>query len=369
MTQFSAFDAAMMAKALRLAEQGQFLARPNPRVGCVITQQNTIVGEGYHQCFGQPHAEVNALLQAGAAAQGATTYVTLEPCAHVGKTPPCAQALIDAGVQRVVCAMRDPNPRVDGGGFQLLQQAGIEVRYGLMASSAAELNRGFIKRMSHGLPWVRVKLAQSLDGRTAIASGESQWITARAARADVQQLRARHDAIISGSGTHLADDPSYTVRFSDWLTPPPARVQQQFRQPLRVVLDRRQQLNLTSKFFSIAEPIWWVTQAQPKTGLPPHVKWQGWDASQGLLGLLRELAAAECNEVLVEAGSALAGAFMQQGLVDELIVYQAPKLLGHLAQPLLDWPLTTMAEAHDLRLLDARAVGRDWRFTFCAHDD
>ncbi len=365
-SEFSSIDAQMMARALRLAEQGGVLARPNPRVGCVLWRDGQIVGEGFHQCFGEAHAEVNALAQAGERARGATAYVTLEPCAHTGKTGPCAKALIEAGVAKVVCAMRDPNPKVDGGGFNLLEQAGIEVSYGLMESEAVSLNRGFIMRMTQGRPLVRLKMAISVDGRTAMASGESQWITGSAARADVQLWRARSDAIITGTGTLALDNPSLNVRLDELAKPLSDTDLNRFRQPLRILIDRRARANLKQGFFQITSPIWWVGETEVQQRLAEHIERKlipG--AGEAFLNQLLKLCAAhECNEVLVEAGSVLAGEFLRAGLVDELVVYMASKLMGSDGRPLAILPLSSMEQAVNLTLSDCRMVGNDLRLIY-----
>ncbi|WMS86669.1 bifunctional diaminohydroxyphosphoribosylaminopyrimidine deaminase/5-amino-6-(5-phosphoribosylamino)uracil reductase RibD [Pleionea litopenaei] len=366
MTLFSSFDSAMMARALRLAEKGVYLARPNPRVGCVLTRDERVIGEGYHRVFGQAHAEIEALRQVDDSARGATAYVTLEPCAHQGKTGPCALALIEAGVTRVVCAMRDPNPRVDGGGFALLQDAGVQVDSGLMESEARALNPGFIKRMTQNLPRVTVKLAQSLDGRTAMASGESQWITGPAARLDVQRMRASSDAIMTGSGTFLADNPSLNVRSELWDKLDNQPDWDLFRQPLRVLIDRQGQANLAQKFFRIDSPIWWVTDSQKALTEQDlsHVTRLPWTEAVGIRGVLKQLADAQCNDVMVEAGSRLAGVLLQQGFVDELVIYQAAKIMGSTARPLVEWPMDKMEQAQPLKLLDCRHLGEDLRLRY-----
>ncbi|WP_205859095.1 bifunctional diaminohydroxyphosphoribosylaminopyrimidine deaminase/5-amino-6-(5-phosphoribosylamino)uracil reductase RibD [Pleionea sediminis] len=366
MAEFSAFDANIMAHALRLAEKGIFLARPNPRVGCVIVKDEQIIGEGFHQAFGEAHAEVNALRQAGDGAKGATAYVTLEPCAHHGKTPPCAQALIDAGISEVICAMRDPNPRVDGGGFHMLKQAGIAVKYGLMTQEAELLNPGFIKRMTQRKPWVRVKVAISVDGRTAMASGESQWITGEQSRRDVQRLRARHDAIITGSGTLALDNPSMNVRLNELGEEFEKKAFSAFRQPVRILIDRQARANLSQRFFSIESPIWWVGDKHPDVNLPEHVERKQVPGSgkEFLSQLLTLCATNECNEVLVEAGSILAAEFIKAQLVDELIIYMAPKLMGSQARPMALLPFDTMEQALTLSLSDCRHFGDDIRLTY-----
>jgi diaminohydroxyphosphoribosylaminopyrimidine deaminase/5-amino-6-(5-phosphoribosylamino)uracil reductase len=366
MASFSAFDAEMMARALRLAERGLYLARPNPRVGCVITQNDQVVGEGYHQVFGQAHAEVNALKQAGSKARGGTAYVTLEPCAHQGKTGPCAAALINAGVNRVVCAMRDPNPKVDGGGFAMLQQAGISVDSGLMAQQAADLNPGFIKRMQQQRPLVRLKMAISADGRTAMASGESQWITGPDARQDVQRLRARHDAIITGRGTLVNDNPSLNVRLDEWAEPLTEQQLAHFKQPVRVLIDRQAKANLTQQFFKLTSPIWWVGDKDYLDRLPPHIERKKvvGNGADFFNNLLKQCAAHQFNEVLIEAGSKLAGQFIQAGLVDELVLYIAPKLMGANAMPLAALPFDAMEQSVSMQLTDCRQVGDDLKLTY-----
>lgn len=363
---FNAFDAEMMARALRLAERGRFLARPNPLVGCVLTQLNQIVGEGYHQVFGQAHAEVNALAQAGKKALGSTAYVTLEPCAHQGKTGPCATALINAGVKRVVCAMRDPNPKVDGGGFSMLQQAGISVDSGLMAEQAAALNVGFIKRMQQQRPLVRLKMAISADGRTAMASGESQWITGPAARRDVQRLRARHDAIITGRGTLINDNPSLNVRLDEWAEPLTEQQLAHFKQPVRVLIDRQATADISQQFFALTSPIWWVGEKDYLERLPSHIERKKivGNGADFFSNLLKQCAASQFNEVLIEAGSKLAGQFIQAGLVDELVLYIAPKLMGANAMPLAALPFDAMEQSVSMRLLDCRQVGDDLKLTY-----
>jgi len=356
MMPFDATDHALMARALRLAERGLYSARPNPMVGCVIAHGGEVVGEGWHPRTGEPHAEAFALRQAGERARGATAYVTLEPCAHHGRTPPCADALAEAGVARVVAAMRDPFPPVDGAGFARLQAAGIAVAAGLMEAQARELNRGYLARVTRGRPWVRIKLAASLDGRTAMASGESKWITGEPARADVQRWRARSGAILTGADTVLADDPALTVRLGD-ATP--------FQPPLRVVVD--------SGLRSLAA-------ARVRDGVAPTLYLHGPDAvvpsglqaefvalplRDGRIALdaaLQLLGARGINEVQVEAGPALCGALLHAGLVDELLLYQAPVLLGDRARPLLaGLGIDNMAARLPLRLIDDAVVGTDRR--------
>lgn len=357
---YSALDYAMMARALRLAARGLATTQPNPRVGCVIVQGDRVVGEGWHQRAGEAHAEVSALQMAGDQARGATAYVTLEPCAHQGRTPPCADALIAAGVARVVMAGKDPNPRVNGGGAARLEAAGVTVETGLMAAEARELNRGFLSRFERGRPWLRVKLAMSLDGRTALANGQSKWISGEAARADVQQWRARSSALLTGSGTVLADNPHLTVRLpalADGIAP---------FQPLRVVLDTGLATPATAHVLDGAAPTLMLhapdarraAYFKPVDCVPiPLV-----DRRLDLAAALRLLAERGCNEVQVEAGATLAGHCIASGLADELLVYVAPVLLGSDARALLTLPpITDMAARWKLRVVDQRMVGSDWR--------
>lgn len=358
-----------MAHALRLAERGRYTTMPNPCVGCVLVKAGRVIAEGWHYRAGQAHAEVHALGQVGADAQGATAYVTLEPCSHTGKTGPCSQALIDAGVARVVFAMEDPNPAVSGRGVERLRAAGIAVDGPLSEDDARALNPGFIKRMERKLPYVRCKLAMSLDGRTAMASGQSKWVTGRKAREDVQRLRARSCAIISGIDTVLRDNASLTVR-ADELQLANAEDAASL-QPLRVILDSSLRLTRNSEILNHSSPILLVHNGSADNqtriqGWPAHVELMALPGNDGridLPALLRQLAQRECNEVLVEAGATLTGAFLRRALLDEIIVYLAPKLLGSSARPLFDLPLNTMAAALPLKIRDMRAVGDDWRIT------
>ncbi|WP_193075494.1 bifunctional diaminohydroxyphosphoribosylaminopyrimidine deaminase/5-amino-6-(5-phosphoribosylamino)uracil reductase RibD [Pseudomonas sp. FME51] len=362
-------DRCLMARAIQLAAKGIYTTEPNPRVGCVLACDGEIVGEGWHVRAGEGHAEVNALAQAGERARGATAYVTLEPCSHFGKTPPCADALINAGVSRVVAAMQDPNPQVAGQGLARLRAAGIEVDCGLLESDARDLNPGFIKRMQQGLPWVRLKLAMSLDGRTAMASGESQWITGPQARADVQRLRARSGAVISGADSVLLDDSALTVRATELGLDAELATAAAASQPLRVLIDGRLRVPLQQRLFREVGPVL-VVCTDPQQRAADYLAQQielltlpGADGKVDLAALLRELAQRGCNEVLVESGAGLAGAFWRAGLVDELIVYMAPRLLGSRARPLLELPFDEMAEAMDLDVTDMRVIGGDWRIT------
>lgn len=355
MSTFTTLDHLHMALALRLAERGRFTTRPNPMVGCVIAHNDRVVGEGWHQRTGGPHAEVFALRQAGEEARGATAYVTLEPCAHYGRTPPCALALIEAGVSRVVAAMRDPFPKVDGGGFNLLREAGIEVAEGLMAAQARELNLGFLSRFERGRPWLRVKLAASLDGRTAMADGSSKWITGGAAREDVQHWRARAGAILTGADTVLADDPQLTVRMPDIDVIP----------PLRVVLDSRLRSLECARVREGGAPTLYLHDASvsaPDAADAEFASVPSVDGRLDLAAVLALLADRGINEVHTEAGATLCGALLAGGWVDELLLYQAPTLLGEQGRPLLTGlGIHAMEQQRRLRLVDQRQVGDDLR--------
>jgi len=374
-------DQRFMAQALRLAHRGLYTTDPNPRVGCVIVKDAEVVGAGWHQQAGGPHAEIHALQQVGEAGaeqtRGATAYVTLEPCSHHGRTGPCAEVLIAAGIRRVVVAMPDPNPEVAGQGLERLRQAGVEVETGIGQAEAEALNAGFISRMLRGRPLLRCKLAMSLDGRTAMATGESRWITSAAARQDVQRLRARSSAILTGIGTVLADDPALTVRAAAGEITP--LDDGQLRQPLRIVVDTQGRLPARSRLLQSPGPVLLATSADIAQVLDmqqfsssslsllavPLLK----DGHQGqqrldLTALLQALAAYELNEVLVEAGATLSGALLSAGLVDELVIYMAPKLMGNAARGLFDLPwLSNMAQCVDVDISDIRAVGRDIRIT------
>ncbi|WP_337155294.1 bifunctional diaminohydroxyphosphoribosylaminopyrimidine deaminase/5-amino-6-(5-phosphoribosylamino)uracil reductase RibD [Pseudomonas protegens] len=358
-------DAHYMARALELARKGRYSTHPNPRVGCVIVRDGQVVGEGWHVRAGEPHAEVHALRAAGELALGATAYVTLEPCSHHGRTPPCADALVNAGVARVVAAMQDPNPEVAGRGLQRLAQAGIDTHGGVLEGEARAINKGFLKRMEHGLPYVRVKLAMSLDGRTAMASGESQWITGPAARSAVQRLRAESSVVLTGADTVLADDARLTVRAAELGLDAEQTALAMSRPPLRVLIDGRLRVPLDAPFFK-AGPALVATCAaveEQYANGPECLIVPGPDGQVDLRRLLLELAARGVNEVLVEAGPRLAGAFAQQGLVDEYQIFVAGKFLGSSARPLLDWPLAQMSQAPLLKIIEMRAVGDDWRVT------
>lgn len=354
---FSVDDHRYMTQALRLAERGLYTTTPNPRVGCVIVKDGAVIGTGWHERAGGPHAEVHALREAGEEARGADAYVTLEPCSHHGRTPPCAEALVRAGVKRVVAAMTDPNPRVAGGGLALLRAQGIATASGLLEVEAHKLNPGFISRMTRGLPWVTAKMAASLDGGTALANGTSQWITGAAARSDVQHWRARSCAILTGIGTVLADDPQMTVREFDI-----------GRQPLRVVVDSQLRIPLNSRILQDGPTL--IACLAGQAARAEALRAQGVtvlelpavDGRVCLASLLRELAAREINEVLVEAGTQLNGALLAAGLVDELLLYYAPTLLGGDARSMFGLPaLTEMAQRIDLDILALDTVGRDIR--------
>ncbi len=374
---FTPEDAKFMARAIRLAEWGMNTTHPNPRVGCVLVNEGRIVGEGWHSYAGGPHAEIEALRVAGVASRGATAYVSLEPCSHHGKTPPCAEALIKAGVSRVVAAMADPNPLVAGRGLNMLEAADIETSAGLLESVAELINRGFCKRMRTGRPWVFSKLAMSLDGRTAMASGESRWITGLEARRDVHRLRARSSAILTGIETVLADDPAMTVR----LPPSPPEEQdvrhttlfETERQPARIVLDSRFRLPSSAKI--LASPgrvvvIGLETEARMAEGLRAagaevHLLPAGEDGRVDLRAVMELLGRLEFNEVMVEAGATLNGALLRSGLMDEWVVYLAPCILGDEGRGLFHLPgLSRMDDRFDLKMIESRQVGKDLRLTF-----
>ncbi len=365
-TEQNVLDAFYMARALELARKGVYSTHPNPRVGCVIVHEGQVVGEGWHVRAGEPHAEVHALRQAGEKAKGATAYVTLEPCSHHGRTPPCADALVNAGVGRVVAAMQDPNPDVGGRGLLRLMSAGIAVQSGVLENEARAINKGFLKRMEHGLPYVRVKLAMSLDGRTAMASGESQWITGPQARSDVQRLRAQSSVVLTGADTVLADSARLTVRPDELGLSAELAALAVTRPPLRVLIDGRLRVPLDAPFFKAGSALV-VTCAAASARERYHE--EGHEmlalASSGghvdLRKLLVELASRGVNDVLVEAGPKLAGAFTRLGLVDEYQIFIAGKFMGSSARPLLDLPLAQMHESLELKIVEMRAIGDDWR--------
>jgi diaminohydroxyphosphoribosylaminopyrimidine deaminase/5-amino-6-(5-phosphoribosylamino)uracil reductase len=360
-------DARHMARALELARRGLYTSDPNPRVGCVLVKNGQAVGEGWHERAGEPHAEINALTAAGAHAHGATAYVTLEPCCHQGRTPPCTQALLKAGVRRVVAAMRDPNPAVAGKGFDELEGGGIAVHTGLMEQEAEALNPGFIKRMRAARPFVRVKLAASLDGRTALAGGVSRWITGEAARADVQRLRARSSAVLTGVSTVLHDDPRLTVRDpGDTGTENGGRGT--IRQPMRVVLDSGLRTPPTARLLSQPGKTLIVTAVNDadRAGRLRDAGAEVVILADGkridLPALMLQLAVREVNELMVEAGATLAGSLLAAKVVDELVLYYAPHILGSAERGMFSLPpLARMADRVELEIREVRAVGKDWR--------
>jgi diaminohydroxyphosphoribosylaminopyrimidine deaminase/5-amino-6-(5-phosphoribosylamino)uracil reductase len=360
-TAFTAIDHASMARALRLAERGAYTTKPNPMVGCVIAHGEEIVAEGWHAVAGGPHAEIVALQAAGERARGATVYVTLEPCAHTGKTGPCAEALIAAGVARVVAAMRDPFPQVDGAGFDALRAAGIVVEHGLMAAAARRLNHGFLSRIERKRPWVRIKLATSLDGRTALANGDSKWISSEASRRDVMHWRARAGALLTGAGTVLADDPQLTVRFDDSGSDENIA----FVPPLRVVLDPGLATVGRGRIRAGDAPTLYFhsPEAKPPRGFDTaHASVPIRDGLLDLHAVLQSLAARRINEVQVEAGATLAGALLRADLVDEVLLYVAPVLLGADARPLFDGlHIDEMAQRLRLQTVETRRLGDDLR--------
>jgi len=361
-------DYSFMARAIKLAHKGRYTCHPNPRVGCIIVQKGKVVGEGFHQRAGEPHAEPIALSAAGDRAKGATAYVTLEPCSHHGRTPPCADALIQSGVSRVVVAMDDPNPKVAGSGLERLRQVGIDVHVGLLESEAQALNPGFIKRMSHGLPFVRCKLAMSLDGRTAMASGESKWITSDAARRDVHRMRALSSAVVTGVGTVIADNASLNVRLSA-TDLEGVESDSDMPSPQRVVLDSKLRMSPQAKMLSLPGQTTILSlegERERRKALEAagaEVIAMPEDNGQiDLLAAMRYLAQQEINEILLETGPRLAGNMLQAGLVDELAIYMAPHLMGDSGKGLFHLPgLVHMQDRIELEIADIRAVGRDWR--------
>jgi diaminohydroxyphosphoribosylaminopyrimidine deaminase / 5-amino-6-(5-phosphoribosylamino)uracil reductase len=365
----AALDAKYMARAIQLARKGLYTTDPNPRVGCVLVKDGRIIGEGLHQRAGLAHAEVEALTDAVNAtegAAGATAYVTLEPCSHHGRTPPCCETLVKAGIKRVVAAMQDPNPKVAGNGFAYLKAAGIEVGCGVLEEDARVLNRGFILRMTQNRPFVRSKLAMSLDGRTAMASGESQWITSPEARADVHRIRAESSAILTGINTVLADDPSLT-----------ARIKQEVAPPIRVVLDSHLQMPPTAKMLTLPGRTFILTCKNHNSVRPEPVEGQiqklqdagaeiyQLPEKQGRLDLtevMKFLAGQEINDVLVEAGAVLNGALLAENLVDEWVIYMAPKILGDQGIGLFHLPgIDKLVESKDVRFQDIRQIGMNIR--------
>lgn len=366
MTNFSIEDHQYMSRAIHLAKRAWYTTSPNPRVGCVIVKAGVIVGEGWHIKAGQGHAEVNAIAQAGDKTQGATAYVTLEPCSHFGRTPPCAQGLINAGVSRVVAAMVDPNPQVSGRGLNMLEQAGIEVASGLLEQEAKALNPGFLTLMQHKRPYVRCKLAASLDGKTAMASGESQWITGKAARQDVQRYRAQSCAIISGADSIITDNARMTVRWQELGDLKNDYAESEIRQPVRVIIDSKNRLTPDLALFSESSPIIIMTAKVENRHQWPHfvqhieIALCPQSNQLKLDAVLFALGQQGLNDVLIESGRRLAGAFIEQHLVDELILYQAPKLLGDNAQGLVMFTdVEQLKQAKQLKFTNISMVGED----------
>ncbi|HUP98448.1 MAG TPA: bifunctional diaminohydroxyphosphoribosylaminopyrimidine deaminase/5-amino-6-(5-phosphoribosylamino)uracil reductase RibD [Usitatibacter sp.] len=359
---FTAADHAFMSRALALAERGRDTATPNPNVGCVLVKEGRIIGEGWHERAGEAHAETRALAACTEEPRGATAYVTLEPCAHQGRTPPCADALIDAGVGRVIAALEDPNPIVHGRGANRLRDAGIPVDIGLMAAEAEEAHRGFLHRMRLGRPWMRIKAAASLDGRIALANGESRWITGESARRDVHAMRARSCAVLTGIGTVLRDDPELTVRHVPCA-----------RQPRRVLIDSRLDISADAKILRGEPPIIFTVSgdAAKRKALADRgaevVDAPVDPAKPGktdLAAIARELGARGFNEVMVETGAKLNGSLLAAGVIDEIVIYFAPTILGDGAHGLFALPeLTRLDQATRVSIVDARAVGEDWRVT------
>lgn len=366
---FTQFDIAMMRRALDQARLGLYITDPNPRVGCVLVQQEIVVGEGFTSPVGGPHAEINALRNAGAAAQGSTAYVTLEPCSHHGRTPPCADALIAAGVRKVIYALGDPNPQVNGSGRDRLLAAGIAVQSELLSDEAREMNRGFFHRMQHSRPWVTVKVGASLDGKIALKNGTSQWITSEASREDVQKQRARSSAILTGAGTVLADDPRLTVRA--------AGIDMRGRNPLRVVCDAQLRIQPGAALFKEAGSVLVLTtaidsaeketiaEALVQVGAEVHEVAADPSGGVALDSVLHMLAARACNEVLVEAGPTLSGRFIEQHLVNELLVYIAPVVLGAQARSMFAMSnIEAMSQRWNFRLHDTTRIGDDVRVSY-----
>ena len=359
MPSFTATDHAYMARALQLARKGQYTAHPNPRVGCVLVRDGTIVGQGWHRMTGEAHAEIHALQDAGTSARGSTAYVTLEPCSHHGKTPPCTEALMAAGVAKVVFAMPDPNPEVSGS--EALEQGGVRVTGGLMENEASELNRGFVSRVLHGRPFVTLKIAASLDGRTAMANGESQWITGPAARADVQRRRAASGAILTGAGTIAADDPYLTVRGDT--------IDTGGRQPLRAVVDSRLVMSESASILSLdgETVVYCIDDARRKplaSAGAEVVKLPDKGGRVDLAAVLADLGDRKINDLLVECGPTLAGTLLEEGLVDELVIYQAPHIMGSETRGLAvtrDWQ--NLSDRLVLDITDTRKIGPDIRIT------
>ncbi|MGP1928584.1 MAG: bifunctional diaminohydroxyphosphoribosylaminopyrimidine deaminase/5-amino-6-(5-phosphoribosylamino)uracil reductase RibD [Arsenophonus sp. NC-WZS1-MAG3] len=360
------FDKQFMSRALLLANQGRFTTSPNPNVGCVIVNNDEIVGEGFHSRAGDSHAEIYALQMAGKKANGGTAYITLEPCSHYGKTPPCVDALINSGILRVIVAMQDPNPQVAGRGLLKLQQAGIEVIHGFLIDEAEQLNRGFLKRMRTGFPYVQLKLAASLDGRTALESGESKWITSSTARQDVQNFRAQASAILTTSATILTDNPALNVRWIDF--PPELQnfyPKESLRQPIRIVLDRHNQVK-PEDFVTKSDGKCWLIRPNPILqnwyGDVEQIVIPTYEKGIDLVFLITQLAKRNINSIWIESGPTLAGALLTLGLIDELIIYIAPKILGGTARELINIPaLQKLKDAPAFEFINIEVIGPDLR--------
>ena len=356
---FSADDCRFMAQALRLAERGLWTTTPNPRVGCVIVRNGVVVGEGWHERAGEPHAEVHALQAAGERARGATAYVTLEPCNHTGRTPPCSMALIQSGVTRVVAATADPNPLVAGTGLEALSGAGLETAVGLLEEQARELNIGFFSRMTRGRPWLRMKVAASLDGKTALNNGASQWITGEAARRDGHLWRARSCGVLTGIGTVKDDDPQLTVRAIETA-----------RQPKKILVDSRLDVPLNAKIFDGSEVLIFCASGdkEKRAALVDKnatvIQLPDDRGKVDLSAMVQELGKREMNEVLIEAGTKLNGSLLQADLIDEFVIYLAPHLIGDQARGMFGMPeFTALSERRGLRIIDTRQIGLDIRIT------
>lgn len=367
----SIVDHHYMSLALQLATRGIYTTHPNPRVGCVIVRNNEIIGQGWHRRAGEAHAEINALAQAGDRTRGATVYVTLEPCCHHGRTPPCTDALINAGVERVIAAMVDPNPKVAGKGLEQLRAAGIDVETGVCRTQAEALNPGHVMRVTAFRPYVRCKLAMTLDGRTATATGESKWITSVDARIDVQKYRARSSAIMTGSGTILADDPRLNVRWDELSDVHQEIDVDKIEPPWRIIIDTDLRTPAASRIFDVPGKVL-IACANEKPDAKKQLESRGaivkrFSENNGkvdLASVMRHLSDMKINEVMLEAGPVLSGAMIQAGLIDELILYVAPRLLGDTARGLFHLPgLDNMAQVVGLDIKDIRAVGADWRIT------
>ncbi|MCQ8879104.1 bifunctional diaminohydroxyphosphoribosylaminopyrimidine deaminase/5-amino-6-(5-phosphoribosylamino)uracil reductase RibD [Pseudoalteromonas shioyasakiensis] len=362
--QFTEQDHFYMSRAIELAKRGRFTTTPNPNVGCVLVKDGEIVGEGFHQLAGQGHAEVNALAMAGEQAKGAIAYVTLEPCSHFGRTPPCAEGLKNAGVRKVIAAMVDPNPQVAGKGLAILADAGIEVASGLLEPQARLLNRGFLKRMERELPFVTCKMAASLDGKTALQNGQSKWITSTKARQDVQLFRAQSCAILTGADTVLVDDAKLNVRQNELPQKLPTTLP--LRQPIRVIVDSQNRLTPDLALFSIEGEIIILTTKLDKSKQWPHyvkhIVVPEKEQKVDLLAALKLLAQQQINSIWLEAGATLAGAMTEQNLIDEFVIYLAPKLLGNDAKSLLNFAtLTSMQDTVNLAIKECACVGEDIR--------